>query len=354
MPSTRLSPELEEFLDEYTCDLAEPDAQLAREIIATSIKLAREQVSRLDRKIVNASLKEMRYAFRVFAPYKGIRKVSIFGSARTAKGDPAYSAARDFSREMASRGWMVITGAGPGIMEAGHEGAGDKLSFGANIRLPFEAKPNPVIANDSKLINFKYFFTRKLTFIKEADAFVVLPGGFGTMDEAFELLTLVQTGKTDLKPIVMLDAPGGTYWASWDRYIREELLAPGYVSPDDLVLYRRTDDIGDVVAEIEDFFRVYHSQRVVGDRVFLRLNVMPAAEVLESLSSEFADVLSGPITRVSASRSEIRDNDVPHLPRIALRFDRQHVGRLRQLIDRLNEMVPTDSVPSDKGQPEEL
>jgi uncharacterized protein (TIGR00730 family) len=354
MASTRLSPEMEEFLDEYTRDLAEPDAKLAREIVATSVKLAREQVSRLDRKIVNASLKEMRYAFRVFAPYKGIRKVSIFGSARTAKGDPAYGAARDFSRAMADRGWMVITGAGPGIMEAGHEGAGGELSFGANIRLPFEAQPNPVIANDSKLINFKYFFTRKLTFIKEADAFVLLPGGFGTMDEAFELLTLVQTGKTDLKPIVLLDAPGGTYWSNWDRYIREELLTPGYVSPDDLVLYRQTDDIDIVVTEIEDFFRVYHSQRVVGNRVFLRLNVKPADEVLESLSAEFSDVLSGPISKVSASRSEIRDNDVPHLPRIALRFDRQHVGRLRQLIDRLNEMVPTDSVPSDKGQPEEL
>ncbi|MDP9234587.1 MAG: TIGR00730 family Rossman fold protein [Actinomycetota bacterium] len=354
MASTRLSPELEEFLDDYTRDLPEPDAQLAREIVATSVKLAREQVSRLDRKIVNASLKEMRYAFRVFAPYKGIRKVSIFGSARTAKGDPAYSAARDFSSAMAGRGWMVITGAGPGIMEAGHEGAGGKLSFGANIRLPFEAKPNPVIANDSKLINFKYFFTRKLTFIKEADAFVLLPGGFGTMDEAFELLTLVQTGKTDLKPIVMLDAPGGTYWVNWDRYVRDELLAPGYVSEDDLVLYRQTDDIDTVVTEIEDFFRVYHSQRVVGDRVFLRLNAHPSQEVLETLSAEFSDVLGGPIVKVSASRSEVRDNDVPHLPRIALRFDRQHVGRLRQLIDRLNVLVPTDSVPSDKGQPEEL
>lgn len=354
MPSTRLSPEMEEFLDEYTRDLAEPDAKLAREIVATSVKLAREQVSRLDRKIVNASLKEMRYAFSVFAPYKGVRKVSIFGSARTAKGDPAYTAARDFSREIASRGWMVITGAGPGIMEAGHEGAGDKLSFGANIRLPFEAKPNPVIANDSKLINFKYFFTRKLTFIKEADAFVLLPGGFGTMDEAFELLTLVQTGKTDLKPIVMLDAPGGTYWANWDRYIRDDLLARGYVGADDLVLYRQTDDIQTVVTEIEDFFRVYHSQRIVGDRVFLRLNAVPSADVLEKLSSEFADILRGPITKVGASRSEVRDNDVPHLPRVALKFDRQHVGRLRQLIDRLNEMVVTDSVPSDKGEPEQL
>jgi uncharacterized protein (TIGR00730 family) len=349
-----LSPEMEAFLDEYTSGLEDADAQLAREIVMTAVKLAQEQVSRLDRKIVNASLKEMRYAFRVFSPYKGVRKVSIFGSARTAKGDPAYATTRDFSREIANRGWMVITGAGPGIMEAGHEGAGDKLSFGANIRLPFEAKPNPVIANDSKLINFKYFFTRKLTFIKEADAFVLLPGGFGTMDEAFELLTLVQTGKTDLKPIIMLDAPGGTYWAKWERYIRDELLSSGYVNEDDLVLYRQTDDINVAVGEIEDFFRVYHSQRIVGERVVLRLNVRPSADVLRTLSEEFQDVLRGPISIVTASRSERRDNDVPHLPRIALMFDRQHVGRLRQLIDRLNEMVHADTVPSAKGEPDQL
>ena len=209
-------PELQALLHDYLGDLKGTDAELAEEIITTALKLGREQVSRLDRKIVNSALKEMRYAFRVFAPYKSVRKVSIFGSARTAKGDPAYEAARLFSREIAERGWMVITGAGPGIMEAGHEGAGGARSFGANIQLPFEAKPNPVIANDSKLINFKYFFTRKLTFMKEADAFVLLPGGFGTMDEAFELLTLVQTGKTDLHPIVMLDPPGGSYWTKWD------------------------------------------------------------------------------------------------------------------------------------------
>jgi uncharacterized protein (TIGR00730 family) len=331
-------PELQALLHDYLGGLTGPDAELAEEIITTALKLGREQVSRLDRKIVNSALKEMRYAFRVFAPYKGVRKVSIFGSARTAKGDPAYEAARLFSREIAERGWMVITGAGPGIMEAGHEGAGGAKSFGANIQLPFEAKPNPVIANDSKLINFKYFFTRKLTFMKEADAFVLLPGGFGTMDEAFELLTLVQTGKTDLHPIVMLDPPGGTYWSRWDEYLRAELLSRGYISEDDLSLYRCLDDTMSAVDEIESFYRVFHSQRVVGNRLVLRLRSMPADDHLALLSQEFADILDGSIEPTKPTRAEIRDEDVPELPRISMVFDRQHVGRLRLLIDRLNEL----------------
>lgn len=345
-------PELEELLHEYLGDLKGADAELAEEIVITALKLGREQVSRLDRKIVNSALKEMRHAFRVFAPYKGIRKVTIFGSARTAKGDPAYEAARLISKAMAEREWMVITGAGPGIMEAGHEGAGLASSFGVNIQLPFEAKPNPVIANDSKLINFKYFFTRKLTFMKEADAFVLLPGGFGTMDEAFELLTLVQTGKSDLHPIVMLDPPGGTYWERWDAYMRDELLSRGYISPDDLALYRCLDDPDKAVEEIESFYRVFHSHRMVGDRLVLRLTAMPERDDLDRLSEEFSDILAGSIRPVRPSRAEINDEDVPELPRIALAFDRQHVGRLRQLIDRLNELGPKEGrPPAHKGHP---
>ena len=348
-------PEIEALVQSYVDDLPEADAELAREIVITALKLAREQVSRLDRKIVNTALKEMRHAFRVFAPYKGIRKVTIFGSARTQKGDPAYKVTVDFSREMARREWMVITGAGPGIMEAGHEGAGDKLSFGVNIRLPFEAKPNPVIANDSKLINFKYFFTRKLTFMKEADAFVLVPGGFGTMDEAFELLTLVQTGKSDLQPIVLLDPPGGTYWRAFDDYLRSEMVTRGYVDEDDLGLYRIVDDVNDAVTEIESFYRVYHSQRMVGSKLVLRLDVMPDDETLDRLSQEFSDILNKPITRTKATSGEIRDKDVPDMPRISLAFDRQHVGRLRKLIDRLNEIGPAPATRiSDKGDPEEL
>lgn len=347
--------EIEALVQSYVDDLPQADADLAREIVITALKLAREQVSRLDRKIVNTALKEMRHAFRVFAPYKGVRKVTIFGSARTAKGDPAYTVTRDFSRAMAEREWMVITGAGPGIMEAGHEGAGDKLSFGVNIRLPFEAAPNPVIANDSKLINFKYFFTRKLTFMKEADAFVLVPGGFGTMDEAFELLTLVQTGKSDLHPIVLLDPPGGTYWRAFDDYLRSEMVSRGYIDEADLGLYRIVDDVDSAVAEIERFYRVFHSQRMVGQKLVLRLDVMPDDETVAALSDEFSDILRTPIEKTTATSSERRDNDVPDLPRLSLTFDRQHVGRLRQLVDRLNEIGPEPTTKiSDKGAPEEL
>ena len=346
--------DIDALVGDYLADLPRADREIAKEIVATALELGREQVSRLDRKIVNSALKELRRAFLVFAPYKGVRKVSIFGSARAAKGDAEYAAARDFSAAIAQRGWMVITGAGPGIMEAGHEGAGGELSFGANILLPFEYKPNPVIANDAKLVNFKYFFTRKLTFMKEADAFVLLPGGFGTLDETFELLTLVQTGKSTLKPIVLLDAPGGTYWHQFDDYIRNELEARGYVTADDRKLYRLTDNVKEAVDEIETFFGVYHSQRVVGKRLIFRLNARPDAAVLEQLSQDFADILSSPIEVVEAADVEVKDHDVPDLPRISLAFDRQRIGRLRQLVDRLNEMVPATAPSAAKGDPHEL
>lgn len=331
------NPELDALLDDFMRELPPGDRKLSREIVTTALKLAREQVTRLDRKIINSALKELRHAFLVFAPYKGVRKVTIFGSARTEKGDPTYQAAREFSREIAGRGWMVITGAGAGIMQAGHEGAGDRLSFGASILLPFEAGPNAVIADDAKLINFKYFFTRKLTFVKEADAFLLLPGGFGTLDEGFELLTLVQTGKMALHPIVLLDTPGSTYWHDLDRYLRAQLLSRGYIDPHDLELYRIVHDPHDAVDEIHTFYRVYHSQRLIGDRLIFRLNEMPHEKTLETLSEEFSDILDGRIETTEASAEEIKDQDVPELARIALRFDRQHMGRLRQLVDRLNE-----------------
>jgi uncharacterized protein (TIGR00730 family) len=314
------------------------DAQMVFEMMATAIRLAKDPISRLDRKIANTALKEMRYAFSVFANYRKERKVTMFGSSRTAKGDPGYGLARDFSRKISERGWMVVTGAGPGIMEAGNEGAGGAQSFGVNILLPFEAKANPVIAGDPKLINFKYFFTRKLMFIKESDAFVLLPGGFGTLDEAFELLTLIQTGKSDLHPIVMLDVPGGTYWQFFDRYLREELVARGFINKSDLSLFMYTHDIEEAVAEIERFYRVYHSQRYVKDRLILRLTRAPSQGQLKMLSEEFADILKGPIRRTDPSPGEIRDDDFVDLPRIMLDFDRMHAGRLRQLVDRLNEL----------------
>lgn len=329
---------VDERLREMVADLNPFDAQMVFEMMASALALAKDPISRLDRKIANTALKEMRYAFSVFAPYRNVRKVTIFGSSRTAKGRPEYALARDFSRTIADRDWMIVTGAGPGIMEAGHEGAGGARSFGVNILLPFEATANPFIAGDPKLVNFKYFFTRKLMFIKESDAFVLMPGGFGTLDEAFELLTLIQTGKSDLHPIVMLDVPGGTYWKSFDHYLREELLGKGYISESDLNLFTYTDDMNQAVEEIEKFYRVYHSQRYVNDRLILRLNMMPTPAQLDELSDEFADILEGPIMRAEPSSGEIRDKDVLELPRISLNFDRIHAGRLRLLVDRLNDL----------------
>jgi len=315
------------------------DADLAFEIIATALRLAKDDVGRLDRKIVNSALKEMRYAFRVFAPYRHERKVTIFGSARSRTTDAEYQQARDFAKEIVTRGWMVVTGAGPGVMEGAQEGAGGERSFGVNIRLPFEAQPNPYIAEDPKLINFKYFFTRKLMFIKEADAFVLLPGGFGTLDETFELLTLIQTGKSDLHPIVLLDPPGGGFWKKFEAWAEEDLFERGFVSPEDRALYMSTDDAGAAVEEILRFYRVYHSQRFVAGRLILRLNAMPEESALEKLSEEFADIITrAGVEPVTASQEEIRDDDAVDLPRIALWFDRMSYGRLRLLIDRLNEL----------------
>ena len=327
---------LDEQLEAWVRNNSSRHADLAIETIQTAMKLALEDIDRLDRKIANAALKEMRHAFRIFAPYKAERKATIFGSARTQPGDPEYIVAREVAEKLAAKGWMVITGAGPGIMAAGHEGAGAERSFGANIRLPFEASPNPVIADDAKLINFKYFFTRKLTFMKEADAFILLPGGFGTLDEAFELLTLIQTGKSDPHPIVLLDRPGGDYWASFDDFVREDLLKRAMIDEADLRLYSVTDNVDSAVTEIERFYRVYHSQRIVDGQLVLRLTIEPNPSVLESISLEFADALQGPLEIVGPSVMEISDSDVPDLPRLTVRIGRQYAGLVRQIIDALN------------------
>jgi uncharacterized protein (TIGR00730 family) len=282
-------------------------------------------------------LKEMRYTFHVFAPYRAALKVAMFGSARTERDDPLYEQARAFAAAMAERDWMVITGAGPGIMEAGLEGAGPDHAFGVSIRLPFEASSSQFIAGDPKLVNFRYFFTRKLAFIKEADGFVLLPGGYGTLDEAFELLTLVQTGKAQPGPIVLLDVPGGTYWSSWARFVRDELMDRGYVGEHDLCLVEITDDVDVAVDEVTGFFENYHSQRFVDGRLVLRMRRAPDAETLARLDTEFADIVSrGSIERIEPTPAEVRDGDHVDLDRVALWFDRHGWPRLRELIDRLN------------------
>jgi uncharacterized protein (TIGR00730 family) len=313
------------------------ERELLEDIIQTSFRMARG-ANRGEMKLVSRSLREMGRAFRVFAPYRDTRKVSIFGSARTAIDDPEYVIARDFSAEIASRGWMVITGAGPGIMAAGHEGAGKRASFGVGIKLPTEQSANGFIAGDPKLIDFKYFFTRKITFMKESDAFVLLPGGYGTMDEGFELLTLMQTGKTAIRPVVLLEPDGGDYWQHWVRFIKAQLVDRGLASTEDLSLFERADSIAGAVEIIERFYSNYDSARYVGERLVIRLKRLPSPGQLDRLNEEFRDVVaSGRIAAIGITPAESKDDDAVDLQRIA--FHTAHnFGRIRQLIDALNRI----------------
>lgn len=306
-------------------------------IIENSLKLLKDVENRGDVKVIHTAMREMRYAYRLFAPYGGKRKVSIFGSARTKADRVEYQQAVEFAREMVAAGFMVITGAGPGIMQAGHEGAGAEHSFGCNIRLPWEQNANPVISEDEKLVTFKYFFTRKLMFIRQSDAIALFPGGFGTLDEGYEAITLMQTGKSQLMPVVLVDRPGGTYWKSWDKTLREHLLKNELISPDDLFLYQITDSPEQAVKWIVRFYRNYHSMRYVKGKLVIRLKHAPAVSALEALTEDFADIISaGKVELVPTSADEHEDGDVPELPRIAFDFDRRHYGRLRQMIDAVN------------------
>jgi len=313
------------------------------EAMVSIVKLAGDHADRLNLKITNAALREMREAFRVFAPWREVPKVTIFGSARTRPDDPSYIQTRDLAAALAATGWIIVTGAGPGIMAAGVEGAGPEHSIGVNIRLPFEA-PNPSLGADggpgnSRLVVMKYFFTRKLMLMKESAGFVMLPGGFGTLDETFELLTLLQTGKAAPAPIVLLEVPGGTYWRAWERFIREEVAARGLVSADDLLLLRITDDVGAAVGEILGFFRNYHSIRYVGSRLVVRLRAAPTRAELAALNRDFADIcVRGRIEAAPPLPPEVADGDHLELPRIGLQFDRASHGRLRALIDAVNDL----------------
>jgi len=315
------------------------DDRLVGEILVTGLKMLRDANDRGNLKLTNSALKEMRYAFLIFSKYQHIPKVTIYGSARTGESAPNYKLAEKFARMMAEDcGWMVVTGAGPGIMRAGNAGAGIDKSFGVAIRLPFEATNNEFL-HESRLINFKYFFTRKLMFVKESDAFVLFPGGFGTQDEAFELLTLIQTGKAPLAPIVLLDAPGTGYWEAWQEFVGL-LLEQGMISSNDLSLFRHTNDAAEARDEILRFYRNYHSQRYVEGKLVLRMRRGPTDPQLVEANDEFGDiVVSGSIERTTATDHEVRDQDHPALARIVFHFNRRDIGRLRQLVDRINGWV---------------
>ena len=311
---------------------------LLAEMMITGVRIAcGGAVAGGDFKLMNRALKEMRVASEVFHPYLDRRKVSVFGSARTKPEEPSYQTAVEFARRMKEEGFMTITGAGPGIMAAGNEGAGREESFGLNIALPFEASANEFIDGDTKLINFNYFFTRKLSFVKEADAAIGLPGGFGTMDEVFEALTLIQTGKASIYPIVLLDAPGGTYWKFWKQFVDEHLGRLGMISENDHHLFRVTDNVEEAVQEVVQFYRNFHSYRYVGNKLVLRLNTALAEDELSALQEDFSDLVKeGRIIQGAALEGEEDEEGLSDLTRLVFHHRRRDFGRLRQLIDAVN------------------
>lgn len=334
------SPTIEELVVQLLdASGATANRDVLRDILRSAAGLAGDRADRLDLKITAAALREMRAAFRMFMPLEGIPKATVFGSARTHSDDPLYDQARRLAARLAADGWMVITGAGPGIMAAAAEGAGREHSIGVSIRLPFEEAPSDIIAGDEKVVAMKYFFTRKLMLIKESSAFICLPGGFGTQDETFELFTLLQTGKASPAPVVLLDVPGGSYWRRWGEYIDAELVTAGLVSDHDHELYLVTDDVDVAAAEIERFWRSYHSIRWVRDQLVVRLRSAPTDDELRYLNERFGDLLvSGEIERTEPLPAERSDRDVLELPRVVMRYDARKAGRLRALIDALNDL----------------
>jgi hypothetical protein len=340
---SRTLPSNEELLSQIRLLLDSPEddlqAAIMKELLDGTLRLHHSHLDVLDLKIVNRAVKELRHAFRVFHAYRNRRKVSIFGSARTASDDPNYQMAFQFSRQIVGEGFMVITGGADGIMRACQEGAGRENSFGVNIMLPFEQGPNTTIADDPKLVTFKYFFTRKLIFQKEANAIALFPGGFGTHDEGFEILTLAQTGKSDPQPIVCLQAPGCNYWDDWYAFVTRQLLARQLINPEDLRLFKITTSVDDAIDEIRSFYRRFHSIRYVGRLLAMRLKTSISPQQLAGLHGTFGDLLSeGTFELRGPLPEELDEPDLKDLPRLAFTSNRRSAGRLRQLIDHLNAL----------------
>ncbi len=315
-----------------------PDADMWQKVFAALSGMAALDLTRLDSKILAATLVDMELGYKAFRAFQHHRKIAIFGSARLAPTTPEYRMTVAFAEAIVKRGFMVLTGGGGGIMEAGNRGAGAENTFGLNIQLPFEQEANPMLMASNRVINFKYFFTRKLFFLKESDAVVLFPGGFGTQDEGFECLTLMQTGKTQLMPLVLLDVPGGSYWYEWDAYIRRNLLARGLISAEDVEIYQITSDIQQACAWIEDFYRNFHSHRWLEERLILRLCNELTDESVERLNAEFRDILvKGRIEKAPTHPVE-KDDQTAGMPRLSVPFDQRSYGRLWQMIRRLNAL----------------
>jgi uncharacterized protein (TIGR00730 family) len=327
---------IRELVDAWGCTRS---ADLVQEMIVTALKMGRDNITVADLKLFNRALRELRYAARIFAPYTAYKKVVVFGSARTAPSDPAFTAAEEFARKMVAHDYMIITGGGDGIMGAAQRGAGREKSFGLNIRLPFEQRANEVIHGDSKLINFNYFFTRKLNFVKETHAVALFPGGFGTMDEGFEVLTLMQTGKGRIFPLVLIDSPGGNYWKTWFAFLSEYLLKLGLVGETDFTFFKMTDSVDEAIAEIARFYKNFVSYRWVGKRMVVRMNKQLSDAAIAKMNVDFADILvQGKIEQSAALPEEKNEPELASLPRLILVPDQRQYGRLRQLIDAVNDL----------------
>jgi uncharacterized protein (TIGR00730 family) len=330
---------LDRLIEELGGEAGSYDARLVREMLVAGLKLIPDGRDTGELKLITAAVKELRYAYRVFGQYRDPHKVTIFGSARTPATHPDYATTVEFSKLMAGRGWMVITGAGGGIMHAGHVGPGRQASFGVAIRLPFETTANEVIAGDQKLIHFRYFFTRKLMFLSQAEAVTLLPGGFGTLDEAYETLTLVQTGKASMIPIVMLEGEGGTYWEQWKAFTLGALLERRLISPEDENLYYFAKDPADAADHITRFYRVYHSSRYVKDELVIRLKAPLAPADVDRLNRDFA-VLVKSGAMVQRGPLEVEDDHLG-LPRLVFTHTRNRFGLVRKLIDEINRCEPS-------------
>ncbi|MEO1402480.1 MAG: LOG family protein [Cyanobacteria bacterium J06635_1] len=337
---------LQEEMSEIISQLPALDhGGLIQQILETLVRMIGREADRLDWKILNNALLDMEQGFQGFYPHRHIRKVTIFGSARTPSNQPDYQLAKAFAEQATKCGFMVMTGAGGGIMQAGNEGAGPDCSFGLNIQLPFEQGANAVMEGNDNLITFKYFFTRKLFFLRESDALALFPGGFGTQDEAFESLTLVQTGKASPMPIVLLDHPGGDYWKAWDGYLQDYLLERRLISPDDPSLYTITTDLNEAWEAIASFYRVYHSIRYVGDQLVIRLKCPLAEGAVDKLNTEFADLLSHGTMKTGPALPEEKGDETEALPRLMFPFNHRDFGRLHQLIAAINQLgVPGPAV----------
>lgn len=336
---TRTNGPVDDAIDRLTEMVGEVShPELIREMIIAALKAGMENANKEDMRLMNYTMKEMRFTSKIFGAYRGVRKVTVFGSARTEPDEPVYDIARQFGKKLAEAGYMVITGAGGGIMQAANEGAGPEKSFGVNITLPFEQQPNPVLLGNPRLITYRYFFNRKVAFVKEADAIALFPGGFGTLDEAMETLTLVQNGKQSPLPLLLIDEPGGTYWFRWDKFLRHELLSEGYISTSDFDLFELVDSVDEAVERINRFYRRYHSLRYVNGKLVIRMSSPLDESVVDELKDQFSDMLSAGGTMVlgKAFPREKDEPDLIDLPRLIVDFNRKDFGRLRMLIKEIN------------------